>query len=334
MLPRDAKLTLTATGQVANAAKSGKPAVLGILAKSVKLQQSGKLTKTGQAIQAGWWTMHILAAWGLAVVAAGLLPPLAVAQTQTPPDKEIAAARQRVEAFLKTFPDTPPPQQLEVLSGDGLGAVLPRHVVFGVVYRHYPVGVVPPAPLRPACLLAVPKAKDQKIEVIPDQGAWEKFLAAAAVPPTDPSAAAAYLRLFLHGAATLRQDGFFRFTFEVDKPVVRDNTITVRGAAKVEPKGGDKGEIRAQFTFRDGRVVESQVQSQVISGVRPICQATKLLDPDPIVRRMAEDAIRVMGRAARPYLEEQRAKAPPELRQAIDRLWERIEREDIERENR
>jgi hypothetical protein len=58
--------------------------------------------------------------------------------------------------------------------------------------------------------------------------------------------------------------------------------------------------------------------------VRPICQATKLLDPDPVVRRMAEDAILVMGRAAEEYLSEQRARATPALRAAIDQIWQRI----------
>ncbi len=298
-----------------------------MLPGNTRLAATGQLAKSVIRCAKVGTRLTRIAAVCLAV-GAGLLPPPAWTQTQTPPDEAVAAARQRVEAYLKTFANAPPPQRLDALSGDGLEAVLPRHVVFGVVYRHYPVGVVPPAPLRPACLLAVPKAKDQKIQVIPDLAGWEKFLTAEAAPPASPTAAAAYLRLFLRGAAALHQDGFFHFTFEVDKPVVRNNTITVRGVAKVEPKGGDKGEIRAQFTFRDGRVIESQVQSQVLAGVRPICQATKLLDPDPIVRRMAEDAIRVMGRAARPYLEEQRAQAPPELRQAIDRIWERIERED------
>lgn len=58
--------------------------------------------------------------------------------------------------------------------------------------------------------------------------------------------------------------------------------------------------------------------------MRPICQATKLLDADPIVRKMAERSIQIMGRAARGYLEEQRAQAAPDLQQAIDRMWQRI----------
>jgi len=39
---------------------------------------------------------------------------------------------------------------------------------------------------------------------------------------------------------------------------------------------------------------------------------------------MAEQDILVMGKAAKGYLDEQRAKASPELQQAIDEIWERI----------
>jgi len=65
----------------------------------------------------------------------------------------------------------------------------------------------------------------------------------------------------------------------------------------------------------------------VFRGVRPICQATKLLDCDPLVGRMAEQDILVMGSLAKEYLDEQRAKAKPELRQAIDLIWQRIVKE-------
>ena len=39
---------------------------------------------------------------------------------------------------------------------------------------------------------------------------------------------------------------------------------------------------------------------------------------------MAEQDLLIMGRAAKPYLDEQRAKASPALQQAIDRIWQRI----------
>jgi hypothetical protein len=43
---------------------------------------------------------------------------------------------------------------------------------------------------------------------------------------------------------------------------------------------------------------------------------------------MAEDAILVMGKAAKEYLDEQRARARPALREAIARIWQRILGED------
>ncbi|PYV74079.1 MAG: hypothetical protein DMG96_21240 [Acidobacteria bacterium] len=73
-----------------------------------------------------------------------------------------------------------------------------------------------------------------------------------------------------------------------------------------------------------GSLFEIHERSALRPGVRPICQATKLLDRDPIVRRMAEQDLLVMGRAAKPYLDQVRAAARPKLQQAIDRIWQRI----------
>jgi hypothetical protein len=67
-------------------------------------------------------------------------------------------------------------------------------------------------------------------------------------------------------------------------------------------------------------LVSTLEKSVLHPGVRPICQATKLLDRDPIVRRMAEQDLLVMGRAAKPSLDQIRATARPKLREAIDRI--------------
>jgi hypothetical protein len=65
-------------------------------------------------------------------------------------------------------------------------------------------------------------------------------------------------------------------------------------------------------------------KKRVTARVRPICQATKLLDRDPIVRRMARQDVLVMGRAAKPYFDKVPATARPKLQRAIDRIWQRI----------
>src|SRR4029078_8781993 len=118
-----------------------------------------------------------------------------------------------------------------------------------------------------------------------------------------------------------------KFTVKADTAVVADKSMTITGAAPVDPQGGNKGEVKASLTFKAGKLAAAETKATLTPGIRPICQATKLLDPDPIVRAMAEQSIRVMGSAAKSYLDEQRAKATPELKAAIDRIWERIQKE-------
>ena len=89
--------------------------------------------------------------------------------------------------------------------------------------------------------------------------------------------------------------------------------------------GGGEGQIDVLITLgAAGSLVQVYEKSALRPGIRPICQATKLLDRDPIVRRMAEQDVLVMGRAAKPYLDRVRATALPMLRNAIDRIWQRI----------
>src|SRR5207249_6646109 len=86
--------------------------------------------------------------------------------------------------------------------------------------------------------------------------------------------------------------------------------------------------------IRDRNVTGVQTCALPISirpGPRPICQATKLLDADPLVRRICEQDLLIMGLSARDYLAEQRAAARPELRDAIDRLWQKIQRSEERR---
>jgi hypothetical protein len=73
-----------------------------------------------------------------------------------------------------------------------------------------------------------------------------------------------------------------------------------------------------------GSLVQINEKSALRPGVRPIYQATNLLDRDPIVRRMAERDVLVLDRTAKPYLDQVRATAWPKLQQAIDRIWQRI----------
>src|SRR5205085_1021891 len=104
------------------------------------------------------------------------------------------------------------------------------------------------------------------------------------------------------------------------------NVFTVTKGGKVEMVSDP--EALKKFFQAALRPVDGEATAERRPGPRPICQATKLLDPDPVVRRMAEQDLLIMGRAVKPYLDEQRARAEPGLRKAIDRLWQRILDED------
>ena len=121
----------------------------------------------------------------------------------------------------------------------------------------------------------------------------------------------------------LKQDLFFEYSPPAVDYMSTADGATVTGQAVVTD--GGQGQIDMTMNFDlTGTFVDVQESSTVRPGVRPICQATKLLDRDPIVRRMAEQDILVMGRMAKPYLDLIRAKSRPKLKQAIDRVWQRI----------
>jgi len=84
--------------------------------------------------------------------------------------------------------------------------------------------------------------------------------------------------------------------------------------------GGGNGDISVTITFADGSIATIAGEAQIARGIRPKCQATLLLDTNPLVREIVEQDLLVMGRAALPYLAEQHAKASPELKKAIERI--------------
>jgi hypothetical protein len=105
------------------------------------------------------------------------------------------------------------------------------------------------------------------------------------------------------------QDGFY--TFEIDtKGFVaagEGKSISTAKGRAIAMKGGN-GEILVEMKLdNQGKVAEATFdRSKLKQGPRPICQATKLLDGDAVVRRMDEQDLLCMGLAARNYLMEQR----------------------------
>lgn len=215
--------------------------------------------------------------------------------------------------------------RVTALTADGVKETFPDHVLFSHVIPQFPLAREAPAPLKNANVIAIPKKKDGKPILVTDTKELEKFFKDNAREMKSADEAADAVKAWLRGAAELNQDGFFKFTVKTDdKPKVEKGSGIGSGQAPVAAQNGDKGEIKATLSFKDGKFASADTKVNLSAGMRPRCQATKLLDPDPIVRAMAEDSLRVMGSTIKPYLDEQRAKASPELKKAIDKIWEKI----------
>lgn len=263
---------------------------------------------------------------GVGLLAAAVLAVAAPAPPERKlTEKELAqaekAARQKLEDLRGSY------GQLTPIKDEALTKSFPRTAFFSVIFRQFPVGRVPPAGLRSANVFAV--GTDDKVHVLKDPDGLKKFFQSHLVPARENAALERAARAWLDLDQVLHQDGFFRFKVLEDslKVSTGDNGKKVSGT--VVPMAGGSGTLTATLTFNeDGKLTGVESLNKLRPGPRPICQATKLLDRDPLVRRIAEQDLLIMGRLAKPYLDEQRAKASPELQKAIDRLWQRIVAED------
>jgi hypothetical protein len=236
---------------------------------------------------------------------------------------DVKDAEDKVKEYLKGIKGAET-GRVTALTGDGVKETFPDHVLFAVMFPQYPIARIAPEPFKSSNVIAVPKKKDGKLVPITDAKELEKFFKDNARPVKTEAEGTDAVKAWLRASAELNQDGFYKFTVKADKPKVDKGSVSGAGEAPVDPQGGNKGEIKATLSFKDGKLDKADTKVNLTAGIRPICQATKLLDPDPIVRAMAEQSIRVMGSAAKPYLDEQRAKASPELQKAIDRVWKQI----------
>ena len=243
-----------------------------------------------------------------------------------------AAAQPGLELLAKKLAEFKGAERGQIIpvTDEAAARAFPAHSFYVLRFRQYPVVQVPPAPLTASNLFAV--KPDGSVEHLRDTAALESFFRATLAPIRAEGEARDATTAWLRLAQEFHQDGFFQFSVPHNSVRVAstgNGELEVTGTAVVNPKGGNTGEIVAALTFdHAGKLVKVSETAKVAKGIRPICQATKLLDPDPVVRGMAEQAILVMGKAAKEYLTEQRTKASPELQQAIDRIWQRILAED------
>jgi hypothetical protein len=191
----------------------------------------------------------------------------------------------------------------------------------------FPVAVATPDPLKPANVFAL--SPQGEVTHMPDMDSLKDFVRHNAPAAVRNDQARDVFKAWMKLALEFKQDGFYEFSPVA--PVVvtsRSATADLTATSKVTATRGGHGEYKATVTFaEDGRIQETTIVDNVKAGIRPVCQATKLLDKDPIVRKIAEKDILVMGPAAKSYLDEQRAKASPDLQREIDRVWNKIVQE-------
>ncbi len=208
------------------------------------------------------------------------------------------------------------------ITDDYVGRTFPNFSFFGVIFRQYPVAVLCPQTQDLKCsnVFFVKDGQTDFVSTIPD---LNFFFAAELGQAPSKEAATDAASTWLRFSEELKQDLFYTFSAPEISYMPREDITSLRGHAAVI--AGGEGHIDMLMTLGTaGSLVHIYEKGALRSGVRPICQATKLLDRDPIVRRMAEQDLLVMGRAAKPYLNQVRATARPKLQQAIDRIWRRI----------
>jgi len=209
------------------------------------------------------------------------------------------------------------------VTAPSVAQVFPKVLFYVMRFRMYPVARILPEPLKANNLFIL--SADGKLTQVADVESLQKHF--LAVTPANKTLIPAIVTAWLCLSQELAQDGMFRFiapTKVVQTPHA-DGAISASAEVAVDTRGGNQGKISVTMTFTaKGKVTDIQEARTLKAGMRPICQATKLLDPDPIVRRMAEQDLLLMGRAAESYLVERRALATPALQAAIDKIWAQI----------
>lgn len=254
-----------------------------------------------------------------APAAAGGNPPAAASRSITGRE-----ALRRVQQYLNRLHARF--AQVEPITDEAVTRSFPTRFIISVWFRSYPVAMVPPAPLKQQNLFVVDRRG--AMTRFSEKSALRTFILASLAPAVEDAAIRDAVRAWLTLSEQLLQDGFYRFAAPDESITVHhgDHGTTATGKAVVT--SGGRGDLTVRLEFdAAGRLLDVAESGKVLPGVRPICQATKLLDRDPIVRRMAEQDLLVMGRAVEPYLQEQRARARPALRRAIDRIRRRIVQE-------
>jgi hypothetical protein len=252
------------------------------------------------------------------------LRELAQRQLTTEEPKELKPERKTLDEQLAKYKGARLATISPVESAE-LTTLFPKTVFFSLWFRRYPVAIAPSEPLKTNNIFAVTGKEVVHLKSAEELGAYfQNHLNLVKGLATAKTAAIAQLLL----VREFQQDGFFQF----QKPEI---TVTsgkggpiAQGAVQVVENRGDKGKLTVLMSFLEGRLETVKFGGKVFPGIRPRCQATRLLDPDPAVREIMRRDLIVMGSSATRYLTEQWQKASPQLRDVLDDVWQQIVDED------
>src|SRR5437867_5428330 len=171
------------------------------------------------------------------------------------------------------------------ITDDYVSRTFPNFSFFGVIFRQYPVAVLCPQMQNLKCS-NVFFVKDGQVDFVATIPGLKFFFAAELDPVPSEQAAIDAASSWLRFSEELKQDLFYAFSAPQISYEPRQDITLVRGDAVVI--AGGKGHIDMLMTLGSaGSFLQVYERSALRPGVRPICQATKLLDRDPIVGRMA-----------------------------------------------
>ncbi len=267
------------------------------------------------------------------------LPPSQLSQAEKERLAQLkfaVAPRVQIQKYLSTlkFPKGRPILSrgtLGYIESDALNSLFPTSVFYVLRFPQWPLAIEPPQPLGNNNIFVISK-ESKALSLITDgnKELCKQFLIAKLPHTASDEKAIQAVKAALVLFKELSQDGMFKFESEAKSLYANKAAGSIRTSGKLSviPQGGNFGAISVNLTFdSQGALCNVIVEENLQEGMRPICQSTKLLDSDPIVRKMAEQDILIMGSSAKEYLDWQRTQVTPELRQAIDKIWQRIIKE-------
>ncbi len=217
--------------------------------------------------------------------------------------------------------------QVQLLTTPELEKLFPEWMFYVLRFPRWPVAMAPPEGLSHSNLFIVKKTG--RMSLIAGQDELQAFFTQTQTAKSD-SQARVLVYVWLQLVTELIQDGMYKFNMLDDTVSVstKETEMLATGKASVNKEAGNTGDVSVTLIFDGtGKIKGIEEKNTVQPGIRPICQSTKLLDDDDLVRRMAERDLLIMGKYALPYLAEQRPKLSTELQHAVDEIVVRINQE-------